>query len=197
MLLIEIEWACIAKIPKGGQFYTPGDTHETYKVAMTSKKSGPGSGLDRSPSAAFAFFSRRHSASLNLRRSVSSVSSRRHSSPISQEAANATTSTSDTEDSPEVANHRTSFPRSLRWRLLARKVLGNVEEEPRNNSSLEGNLRAQCTLLLLLLCIIAVDSRYMTPFCWQRPNKAARFTDFAIRRLNHSTIDYCFTEWNR
>ena len=134
--------ACIAKIPKGGQFYTPGDTHETNKVAMTSKKSGPGSGLDRSPSAAFAFFSRRHSASLNLRRSVSSVSSRRHSSPISQEAANATTSTSDTEDSPEVGNHRTSFPRSLRWRLLARKVLGNVEEEPRNNSSLEGNLRA-------------------------------------------------------
>lgn len=81
------------------------------------------SGLDRSSSMAFAFFSRRHSSSLGLRRSVSSVSSRRHSSPISQSE-----SLSDSED-----NHSTSsssrFPRSLRWRLLARKVLGNVDEE--------------------------------------------------------------------
>ena len=122
---------------------------------MTSKKSGSGSGsssLDRSTSAAFAFFSRRHSASLNLRRSVSSVSSRRHSSPINTEANNGAASTSDTEDagggpSGNGISRNSSFPRSLRWRLLARKVLGNVEEEDNNGgtqqprNSLEGKLQ--------------------------------------------------------
>ena len=132
-------------IEKRGQEYpfnTPGDINEKCNLEppMTSKKSGSGSGsssLDRSTSAAFAFFSRRHSASLNLRRSVSSVSSRRHSSPINTEANNGAASTSDTEDagggpSGNGISRNSSFPRSLRWRLLARKVLGNVEEEDNN-----------------------------------------------------------------
>lgn len=84
------------------------------------------SGLDRSSSMAFAFFNRRHSSSIGLRRSVSSVSSRRHSSPISQSE-----SLSDSEDTNGPTASR--FPRSLRWRLLARKVLGNVDEEPSEN----------------------------------------------------------------
>lgn len=81
----------------------------------------PASSLDRSTSAAFAFFSRRHSSAYGLRRSVSSVSSRRHSSPIN--GPNSATSVSDDEAE---ANAK---PRSWRWRLLARKVLRNVEEE--------------------------------------------------------------------
>ena len=78
------------------------------------------SSLDRSSSMALAFFNRRHSSTLGLRRSVSSVSSRRHSSPISQNS----------EDGSETGGAGAKkIPRSLRWRLLANKVLGNVDEE--------------------------------------------------------------------
>ena len=107
---------------------------------------GSGGGLDRSSSIAFAFFSRRHSSAAGLRRSVSSVSSRRHSSPISsaaEKAESAVGSLSDGEaDSPPSSGHsspgsRSGFPRSLRWRLLARKVLDNVDEseEPRDSGA--------------------------------------------------------------
>ena len=105
---------------------------------------GSGSNLDRSSSMAFAFFSRRHSSAYTaagLRRSVSSVSSRRHSSPISsaaekaekaEQAENGGGSLSDGDaspTSPTSARHLGSRSfRSLRWRLLARKVLGNVDE---------------------------------------------------------------------
>ena len=97
---------------------------------------------------AFAFFSRRHSSAAGLRRSVSSVSSRRHSSPISSAADKAENggSLSDGEvtDVSSPGGSRSGSPggrsgfRSLRWRLLARKVLGNVdesEENPRDNNS--------------------------------------------------------------
>ena len=104
-----------------------------------------GSNLDRSSSMAFAFFSRRHSSAYTaggLRRSVSSVGySRRHSSPISsaaekaekaEQAENGGGSLSDGDaspTSPTSARHLGSRSfRSLRWRLLARKVLGNVDE---------------------------------------------------------------------
>ena len=102
---------------------------------------GSGSSLDRSSSMAFAFFSRRHSSTAGLRRSVSSVSSRRHSSPISsaaEKAENGGGSLSDgdaelpTSGSP---GSRSGFPRSLRWRLLARKVLGNVDESEESRDS--------------------------------------------------------------
>ena len=49
------------------------------------------------------------------------MSSRRHSSPIhnSDEAS----------ENTETASEHKKIPRSLRWRLLASKVLGNVDEE--------------------------------------------------------------------
>ena len=118
------------------------------KGPRSSASGGTGSGLDRSSSMAFAFFSRRHSSAAGLRRSVSSVSSRRHSSPISSAADKAENggSLSDGEvtDVSSPSGSRSGSPggrsgfRSLRWRLLARKVLGNVdesEENPRDNSS--------------------------------------------------------------
>ena len=98
---------------------------------------------------AFAFFSRRHSSAAGLRRSVSPVSSRRHSSPISSAADKAENGGSLSDGEADVSSPSRSgsgspggrsgyLPRSLRWRLLARKVLGNVdesEENPRDNSS--------------------------------------------------------------
>lgn len=91
------------------------------------------SGLDRSTSMAFAFFNRRHSSALGLRRSLSSVSSRRHSSPISQ-----SDSLSDSETESK-SSPTSRFPRSLRWRLLARKVLGNVDEETFEDNDTKAN----------------------------------------------------------
>lgn len=90
-------------------------TEETQPQKPRNKAS---SGLDRSSSMALAFFNRRHSSTLGLRRSVSSVSSRRHSSPISQNS-----------EADEAQGANKKIPRSLRWRLLANKVLGNVDEE--------------------------------------------------------------------
>ena len=116
-------------------------------TAGGSKGSGGGSSLDRSSSIAFAFFSRRHSSAAGLRRSVSSVSSRRHSSPISSAAEKAEStlgslSDGEADHSPPNSGHsspgtRSGFPRSLRWRLLARKVLDNVDEseEPRDSGA--------------------------------------------------------------
>ena len=110
------------------------------------------SGLDRSSSMAFAFFHRRHSSSVSLRRSVSSVSSRRHSSPIANNAEDTIIeSLSDGEESAGSSSSGSKFPRALKWRLLARKVLGNVEEEdagsnPGVASSDDGNDVIFCIL---------------------------------------------------
>ena len=125
---------------------------------------GTGSNLDRSSSMAFAFFSRRHSSAYTaagLRRSVSSVSSRRHSSPISsaaekaekaEQAENGGGSLSDGDaspTSPTSARHLGSRSfRSLRWRLLARKVLGNVDE---SEESLDSGANAGTIFSILTL----------------------------------------------
>ena len=105
----------------------------TSKPHHKSDRSGSsGSGLDRSSSTAFAWLSRRHSASLNLRRSVSSVSSRRHSSPIEvKAAAAASVATNSTGNSDNTAENSSSSPKSIskRWKKVVHKVLGNVEEE--------------------------------------------------------------------
>ena len=110
----------------------------------SAKGGGSGSSLDRSSSMAFAFFSRRHSSAAGLRRSVSSVSSRRHSSPISSAADKAENGGSLSDGEADVGSSpsrsrsgspggRSGYlPRSLRWRLLARKVLGNVDESEEN-----------------------------------------------------------------
>ena len=109
------------------------------RSAMTSnpyhKKSdrstGGSTGLDRSSSTAFAWLSRRHSASLNLRRSVSSVSSRRHSSPIEVKAAVASSTGNNSDNNSENSSSSSSSPKSIskRWKKVVHKVLGNVEEE--------------------------------------------------------------------
>lgn len=125
---------------------------------------GSGSNLDRSSSMAFAFFSRRHSSAYTaagLRRSVSSVSSRRHSSPISsaaekaekaEQAENGGGSLSDGDaspTSPTSGRHLGSRSfRSLRWRLLARKVLGNVDE---SEESLDSGANAGTIFSILTL----------------------------------------------
>ena len=93
-----------------------------------------GTGLDRSTSMAFAFFHRRHSSAVGLRRSVSSVSSRRHSSPIANNPDEAISESLSDGEAENSGNSRDShsgskFPRNLKWRILAKKVLGNVEEE--------------------------------------------------------------------
>ena len=92
----------------------------------------PNSSLDRSSSMALAFFNRRHS-STQVRRSASSISSRRHSSPIHSDdkASDSASASASGEDHKRI-------PRSLRWRLLASKVLGNVDEEHENGNFLRG-----------------------------------------------------------
>ncbi len=105
--------------------------------------SSPGSSsLDRSTSAAFAFFSRRHSSTALRRSQSSACSSRRHSSPLNTGGRNgASAAEADSSDNdPEAGGGRSpSYSRSLKWKQLARKVLGNVDEEDKNELSSSGN----------------------------------------------------------
>lgn len=119
---------------------------------------------DKPEKRGFAIFDRRHSANaMRVRRSVSSVgffSSRRNSTPTPQAPINGVTSsatlTSTTTTSPAnnvgAANVENNYPlggppmsgkrhiRAEKWQILARKVLGNLEEEDLEVSPGSGNL---------------------------------------------------------